>query len=901
MILKTHNNLFTKSLILLFTVLACTDPGPEYTSMPEESRFSKITLVEKLDEPMELEVLSDGRVLFIERKGKLKLYRPSTGETEEIGFLDVYAENEDGLLGMAVDPDFDNNQWIYLYYAPIGNDSINRLSRFELVNERLDPSSEKIMLEIPHFRGCCHSGGSLEFGKDGNLFLSLGDDTNPFGSDNYNPIDERQGRAEAWDAQRSAANSNDLRGSILRIKPEANGTYSIPKGNLFPPGTPDTRPEIYVMGNRNPFRISVDPKNGFLYWGEVGPDASKDSLGRGPKGHDEVNQARGPGFFGWPYFVGDNKAYWYYDFENQESHEPFEVQAPINNSPNNTGVKKLPPAQKAFIWYPYDASEEFPMVGEGGRNAMAGPVFYNDLYKNSEVKFPDYFDRKLIIYDWMRNWIMLVSMDENHAYDSMERFMPSTQFDKPIDMQFGKDGALYILEYGTYWNSQNDDAGLYKIEFSRGNRKPVAKASADKTRGAAPLTVSFSSKGSYDADGDSLRYEWTFDKSGVVQSATAHPQFTFDGPGIYQPTLKVIDQEGKEDLLSLIIEVGNEPPVITMDIKGNSSFYWGHEDLLYTIHVEDNEDGNTRDGSIRQEDVTVTFGYLAEGQDMILEAQGHQTASAVLSGKELMTQSDCMACHAMENASVGPTYLEIATRYHSQEGAGNKLVEKIVLGGGGNWGERVMPAHPQLSRLEAGKMVDYILSLGNKAEQKVSIPLKGRIMLDAQKNLSSIGRYTLIASYKDKGGNGINPITSRKEIVLRNALVLAASADAFEGTAKANNQGSRLVKLTEDRAYIRFNDVDLTDIKYLVYSVDPAKTSGKIEMRLQSPEGKLIGSTAELSRKKMGATDGSERWLDTKVTIEHTEGRHDIFFVFRGGNEVNIWNSFLLNSIYFGK
>src|SRR5579872_1137783 len=86
-------------------------------------------------------------------------------------------------------------------------------------------------------------------------------------------------------------------------------------GNLFSPGTPKTRPEIYVMGNRNPYRISVDQKNSFLYWGEVGPDANNDSLDtRGPRGYDEVNQARKAGFFGWPLFIANNIPYREYDY-----------------------------------------------------------------------------------------------------------------------------------------------------------------------------------------------------------------------------------------------------------------------------------------------------------------------------------------------------------------------------------------------------------------------------------------------------------------------------------------------------------------------------------------------------------------------------------------------------------
>ena len=235
-----------------------------------------------------------------------------------------------------------------------------------------------------------------------------------------------------YDARRSSSNTNDLRGKILRIRVKDDGTYEIPDGNLFPKGSDKARPEIFVMGNRNPYRISVDQKNGTLYWGEVGPDGSKPSDDRGPAGHDEVGQARKAGNFGWPHFVGDNKAYNKYDFANNKSLEKWDVNAPTNTSPNNTGLKVLPPAQKAFIWYPYAASKEFPLVGSGGRNAMAGPVFYSDNFKNATRAFPKYYDGKLFIYEWMRGWIMAVSMDKEGNYVSMERFMPSYKFSNPM-------------------------------------------------------------------------------------------------------------------------------------------------------------------------------------------------------------------------------------------------------------------------------------------------------------------------------------------------------------------------------------------------------------------------------------------------------------------------------------
>jgi len=866
---------------------------------PDESRFTKIPLIEKLDEPMEIEVLKDGRILFIERKGKIKIFEPQTGLAKDIGFIPVFAESEDGLLGLAKDPGFESNHWIYLYYSPKGDISINRLSRFTLVDDIMDMNSEIVMLEIPHYRGCCHSGGSIEFDSKGNLFLSLGDDTTPFESDNYNPIDERSGRPENVDAQRSSSNSNDLRGGILRITPQADGSYTIPSGNLFPTGTPNTRPEIYVMGNRNPFRISVDPKNGFLYWGEVGPDAQFDSLQRGPRGYDEINQAKEAGFFGWPYFIGDNKRYWYYDFEKKESIFEFDPEAPVNNSPNNTGLNTLPPAKPAMIWYPYAESEDFPLVRSGGRNAMAGPVFYHDLFPKTEVKFPKYYHGKLFVYDWMRNWIFTVTLDDKGDFVSMEEFMPSTKFDKPMDMQFGPDGSLYVLEYGTYWSAQNDDSGIYKIEFNPGNRKPIAKASADKKQGAVPLTVQFSSEGSEDQDGDELSFEWDFYGDGSKISKEKNPVFSFEKKGEFQIKLTVKDKLGATDQVILPISIGNEPPIVYVEWNGNRSFYWGNPNINYRVLVEDKEDGRLDDGSIKPNEVIVTWNFLEEGFDRIESAEGHQiidnTSQPI--GQNLVLKSGCNACHGVESASVGPSYKDVALKYENGTEAPEYLVQKVIQGGGGIWGERLMPSHAHLDKGDISQMVDYILSLSPESHinRKNRIATEGELKLDSHKNK---GMYMLTASYKDKGANGISPILGRYELTLRHPLVLAADADYFHGTAKVTNQGSMLTKFTENRSFIGFKKIDLNHLEKITLSIDPNKVKGWFEVRMDSPEGPIIGKTTILSNERR-PNNSKGRWFDIHIPIEIQEKLTDIYILFQTETEVDIWNSFLMETIYF--
>jgi glucose/arabinose dehydrogenase len=281
----------------------------------------------------------------------------------------------------------------------------------------------------------------------------------------FAPLDDRPGH-EQYNARRTAGNSNDLRGKIIRIRVNEDGSYKIPDGNLFK-NEPKTKPEIYVMGNRNPYRISVDPKNSFLYWGEVGPDSNKDSVDtRGPQGYDEINQARRAGYFGWPLFIGNNYSYHEYDYNTGKSGPAFDVSKPINNSRSNTGIKELPAPQPAFIWYPYDVSKDFPEMATGGRTAMAGPVFYSDMFP-AETRLPDYYNGKLFIYEWMRNFIKAVTFRSNGDFYKMEPFMEKTKFAAPIDIELGPDGKLYVLEYGTGWFSKNKDAGLIRIDFKK--------------------------------------------------------------------------------------------------------------------------------------------------------------------------------------------------------------------------------------------------------------------------------------------------------------------------------------------------------------------------------------------------------------------------------------------------
>lgn len=643
--------------------------------VPEENRFIKTQLITgTFFEPTEMTILPNFDILIAQRRGEILMYKNDTKSVKQVGFLPVYFKTdvrgvnaEEGVLGLQADPDFKNNHYVYIYYSPTDT-SVNRLSRFTFVNDTIDRKTEKIVLQLYSQRDiCCHTGGSIAFGDDHQLFLSTGDNSTPFDEPGkrggYNihafaPLDDRPGHKQ-YDSRRSAGNTNDLRGKILRIKMHADGTYEIPEGNLFKPGTPLTKPEIYVMGDRNPYRISVDKKTNFLYWGEVGPDAAKDSLDtRGPMGYDELNQARRPGFFGWPLLIGPNIPYRAYDFTTGKSGAAFDPEHPMNNSANNTGLKELPPAQPAYIWYPYGKSEEFPQLGSGSRTAMAGPVYYTDMFTRS-TRYPDYYNKKLFFYDWMRGWIKVVTMQPNGDYDNMEPFMNGTKFNSVIDMEVGPDGRLYLLEYGTGWFTKNKDAGLARIDYNEGNRAPEVKSLAsNKPSGKLPFTVMLTAVAK-DPENDGMTYNWSLGNG--VNKTTKQPflRYTYTKKGTYTASVTAVDDKGAaSSLKTLSLYAGNDATAI--------------------------------------------------------DAAAIASAKANAPGKALMMSFDCKACHKIEEKSVGPAFTDVAKKYAPTEANKDKLVKKIISGGSGVWGDVAMAAHPDLKPAQARLIVDWVLSLNKK-------------------------------------------------------------------------------------------------------------------------------------------------------------------------------------------
>ncbi len=582
--------------------------GVRWAAAP--NNFSRIILTTVPENPMEIAVADDGRVFYIERTGELRVWLPETGQVVEAGVLPVDTTAENGLLGLTLDPDFDRNSRLYLYHAspitdpaPEGPPGRNILSAFRLKRDNtLDLDSREDLLEVPSERQCCHEGGSLAFAPDGTLFLSLGDNTNPFPAMGFAPLDERPGQ-ETENSQRTAQNPFDLRGSILRINPDG----SIPDGNMFPADGSQGRPEIYIMGNRNPFRIAVDSNTGRLFWGEVGPDAFADHA-RGPRGYDELNFADAPGNYGWPYCIGPNLPYNDYDFETKEIGDPFSCEG----------------FEPSLLAYDYTTVTE-PVLGDAfdpeseaaftGRTAIAG-AFY-DAPPDAPFALPDTFRDRPLMTEWTRDIIAAFDVRDDGSLGSLTRLLPWESFHRPIDLAVGRDGALYVLEFGTAYFGNNPDAQITRIEHSAdGKLSPVAQASTSAAAGTAPLAVSFSSAGSRAPGRDDAiaAYEWDLDGDGEVDSREANPSFTYEENGLYRASLTVVGSSQQRSFPSSVdIVVGNTAPQVAIVSPRDDITV----DLLSMVDLR-GEASDLQDGGIRCNDLKwdVRLGHNAHSHPL---------------------------------------------------------------------------------------------------------------------------------------------------------------------------------------------------------------------------------------------------------------------------------------------
>ncbi|PXY27349.1 ThuA domain-containing protein [Prauserella muralis] len=587
--------------------------------------------LDQIGEPHGLTIAPDGTVFYIGKAacatgpvpswddpnvglgcGTIHQWDPETKQVKLLTTLDVMGnrgsgdelvKNEEGLVGITLDPEFADNGWIYVYWMPhesidrdkrIGKRTVSRLT-YDHAKQSIDQSTRKDLLSWDtQIHSCCHAGGGMAFDNDGNLYIGSGDSNSSGGSQGYSGNNWTQDYKgiSFQDARRTAGNTNDLNGKILRIHPEDDGTYTIPEGNLFPeaedPGD-KTRPEIYVMGVRNISRLAYDKKNDWLTAAWVGPDAFSPNPELGPAKYETATIITSAGNQGWPYCMGNRQPYrdrsntdasvltGWYDCDNLK-----------NTSPRNTGLVDIPPARDNMIWYSPggggpvfpprgdgsgvptydndDATYTWPYLKGGGQAVMDGPTYHrSEVDTNSGVAWPEYWDNKWFIGDQSNpNNRIAVTVDRKSVEEQkpppfaedLRHIIRSgnggNQLQSWMDAKFGPDGALYLLDYAGGFFSLHGNQKLIRVTYEGGpaTPRPTAQATAVQNK---PLMIGFTGERS-----GGVSYHWDFGDGST--STEANPRHTYADTGTYTATLTVTYADGEKATTKTEVNVGCAVP-----------------------------------------------------------------------------------------------------------------------------------------------------------------------------------------------------------------------------------------------------------------------------------------------------------------------------------------------------
>ncbi len=427
----------------------------------------------------------DGRIFILERTGLIKVIKNGQVLPTPFANLPSAGTGDRGLIGIAFDPDYLNNHWVYFWYTSSG-DLHNRLVRFNASGD-IGTDGPVVLFETMSPSQELHVGGGMSFGPDGKLYLGIGDNGYP-------------------------PNAQDLSvpfGKILRI----NKDGSAPADNPFV-NTPGALSQVYAMGVRNPWRLQFDSASGRIFIGDVGNET-----------WEEVNKIEKGKNYGWPIVEG---------------------------------MCTLSAAECAKYTNPI-----YTYNHDGQSSAVTGgPVYHGSM-------FPDTYKGKYFVGDYARGFIRTLTLDANGNSTGVQDF--DTNAGSVVDMREAFDGSLYYLTYYP--------ARLYRISYSTGNTIPIANASADKSKGIEPLTVNFSSQGSFDPDGSVLTYKWDFGDG--TSSTLANPQKVFAVQGTYTVTLHVSDGVNIAEAIPLVIQVG-VPPSVHIGAPIDGSTYKAGDTIFYT-------------------------------------------------------------------------------------------------------------------------------------------------------------------------------------------------------------------------------------------------------------------------------------------------------------------------------
>ncbi len=251
-------------LLLIATAGAATLPAG----------FSETRVASGLASPTAMAVAPDGRIFVAEKGGALRVVKNNTLLSQPFATVTVNTAGERGLLGVAFDPNYQSNRFVYVYYSTGTEPVHNRVSRFTASASNPDVAevdSQEPILNLPTLGSSVHNGGAIHFGNDGRLYVAVGENSVPANSQSLNsPL-----------------------GKLLRINPDG----SIPTENPFYSQTTGTSRAILSLGLRNPYSFAVDSLSGRIHINDVGQDA-----------WEEVNLGKTGANYGWPQTEGPNPA-----------------------------------------------------------------------------------------------------------------------------------------------------------------------------------------------------------------------------------------------------------------------------------------------------------------------------------------------------------------------------------------------------------------------------------------------------------------------------------------------------------------------------------------------------------------------------------------------------------------
>ncbi len=532
------------SLLIVVVALLAPAPAGAITLPPSFDDQPVATMID----PTALAFTPDGRMLIATKPGPLRVYK--NGGLLTTPAIDLTAstcsDSERGLLGVAVDPSFATNHFIYLYYTfkkfgscPIDSATtpVNRVSRFVLGDDDLvNPAGELVLIDnIPSPHGI-HNAGDIQFGKDGFLYASTGDGGCDF-----------RGDSGCFLSNDAARDLGGLSGKILRITRDG----AIPPGNPYSSGGNTDRcnvigstsanrkcQEIYAWGLRNPFRTAFDVNSPTTRF-------SINDVGEGK--WDEIDVGAAGADFGW---------------NVREGHC-------ARDSYTDCGP---PPAGMTNPIYDYD------------HTAGCSSITLGDFVPAGI--WPQQYDGAYLYGDLVCGKIFRLAPGAGGTFTATEF---ATGIVNLIDGVFGPSGSGQALYYITWTGFPNQQ--VRRIAYSgQANRAPTARISANPTAGNLPLTTDFDGTASSDPDNDTLTYEWNFgDGSPLASSATA--SHTYTTQNTYTATLTVRDGRGGANTATVRIDAGNNPPAVTINSPTPAQRFAVDEQITLNGSATDPEDG----------------------------------------------------------------------------------------------------------------------------------------------------------------------------------------------------------------------------------------------------------------------------------------------------------------------